>query len=97
MVVCKSTADPRSPYTIPNTQEVHTTYPITIRFFPPTEVNRPETELSLLSLTDKCPFFPRFHGGFPFGGHLYLAMEECAMGTLGAYDAAPVPISWADR
>ena len=69
------------------------------RFFSPSAdfANRPETELSLLSLTDKCPFFPSLYGGFPFGDHLYIAMEECAMGTLGAYDAAPVPISWADR
>ena len=59
--------------------------------------NRPETELSLLALTDRCPFFPRLFGGFPLGDHMFIAMEECGLGTLGAYDLAPYEITWEDR
>ena len=45
----------------------------------------------------RCAFFPRFHGGFTYNDHLYLAMEECVLGTLGSYDKAPIPMTPEDR
>ena len=28
---------------------------------------------------------------------MFIAMEECGLGTLGAYDLAPYEITWEDR
>ena len=53
--------------------------------------------LKLLKFLVRCAFFPRFHGGFTYNDHLYLAMEECVLGTLGSYDKAPIPMTPEDR
>jgi serine/threonine protein kinase len=52
-----------------------------------------------MSLVSSCRFFPAFYGGFVQGDKLYLAMEECSLGTLGYYNvsAAPTTILGRDR